>query len=468
VSSGASSSAGPDGCKAREGCRALRQLDLVCPYIVLVQALPGLLETLAMSKRKTDDDWAALRFEIRQVFTPSTAVSTADLFAGRQKQIRDLLDAISERGRHAVIFGEPGVGKTSLAQIIRLIIPKKTSRIAHIRKQSFSSDTFSSLWKEVFREMTFMAGLGDGRREYPVSEIYENGISPNDVVRELSMFSENDIPIIVFDEYNRIEDRSVSGSMAETIKAVSDIGINVTIVIVGIGDNVEELVDGHESIIRCSEEILMPRMEKSEMRELLEKRFMKLRMEIDGDAKWKIINLSKGLPAFGHQLGQSAALYSVESRRTKVLEADVDLAIEDLLNSSQNPLKRDYETATHSNQRKARYKQILTACALAHADESGYFVPKHVEEPLQYIFKRKIKVDGFNNNLKEFTDPKRGRILQRIGSERLYRYRFRNPAMQPYVIMKGIAEGFLGEEAKLALSSPEQPDLFCTVYQSPS
>jgi hypothetical protein len=158
----------------------------------------------------------------------------------------------------------------------------------------------------------------------------------------------------------------------------------------------------------------------------------------------------------------------VNARRTRVLEGDVDQAIDDLLNSSQNSLKRDYETATHSNQNKARYRQILTACALARADESGYFVPRQVEEPLQHILRRKIKVDGFNNNLKEFTEPKRGRILQRIGSERLYRYRFRNPAMQPYVLMKGITDGFLGEEAKRALSSPEQPDLFASGFLPPS
>jgi hypothetical protein len=32
--------------------------------------------------------------------------------------------------------------------------------------------------------------------------------------------------------------------------------------------------------------------------------------------------------------------------------------------------------------------------------------------------------------------------------------------MQPFVIMKGIQEGFLDEKAKQALSSPEQADLF--------
>ena len=34
--------------------------------------------------------------------------------------------------------------------------------------------------------------------------------------------------------------------------------------------------------------------------------------------------------------------------------------------------------------------------------------------------------------------------------------------MQPYVIMRGIAQGILDEKAKQALSYPEQPDLFAT------
>jgi hypothetical protein len=60
------------------------------------------------------------------------------------------------------------------------------------------------------------------------------------------------------------------------------------------------------------------------------------------------------------------------------------------------------------------------------------------------------------------TSEKRGQVLQQIGSEKIYRYRFRNPAMQPYVIMKGIQLSFLDETARLALSAPEQNDLFPT------
>jgi hypothetical protein len=87
-------------------------------------------------------------------------------------------------------------------------------------------------------------------------------------------------------------------------------------------------------------------------------------------------------------------------------------------------------------------------------------MPKQVQNPLSSILGREVCIDDYHRNIKEFTEPKHGSILQVKGSERLFRYRFRNPAMQPFVIMKGIEEGFLDEKAKQALSSPEQADLF--------
>lgn len=367
---------------------------------------------------------------------------------------------IGERGRHGIIYGEPGVGKTSIAQIMRMFVPVKTSTIRHIRKQVFSSDSFSSIWLDIFRQIRFFTDGEGGRRELVVSDFYAAGVTPSDVVRELSLFSPNDIPIIVIDEYNLIEDSETSRLMAETIKALSDDGVNATIFIVGISDNVRDLVAGHDSIIRCSEEILMPRMESEEMRDVVEGRVRRLGMTIEGDAKWKVVNLTKGLPAFAHGLGRGAVLSAIQHRRLNVTEGDVDSAIDVVLNSNQNTLKGDYQIATHSNQERARYRQILMACAMAQSDEIGYFTPKQVETPLSKILRKETSVEAFNNNLKEFTEEKRGKILHRDGVARIYRYRFRNPAMQPYVIMKGIKDGFLDEDARIALSRPEQSDLF--------
>jgi hypothetical protein len=420
------------------------------------------------AKKMASDDWNSLRFEAGQLFTPSTAILVAELFAGRRTQISSLLDAVSERGRHAIVYGEPGVGKTSLAQILQYFVPRETSTVKYIRKPVFSFDTYSSVWMDIFKEIKFKADMGDGTKEYSVADIYKDGVTPSDVVRELSYFSLNDIPIIVIDEFNVIDDPKSSRLMAETVKAVSDAGLNATIVIVGISDTVENLIEGHASISRCTEEVLMPRMSNDEMQSLVQSRIDKLGMQISADAKWKIINLSKGLPAFAHTLGKGAVLSTIGSSRIGITEIDVDQAIAGILSSSQNTLKVDYETATRSNQERARFRQILTACALARTDESGYFTAKQVQGPLAAILKKTIGFDGFNPNLKELASPKRGDVLQQIGSERIYRYRFRNPAMQPYVIMKGIYDGFLDETAKLALSSPEQPDLFPTVPQLPS
>ncbi len=54
-----------------------------------------------------------------RVFTPSSAISSIDLFRGR-KEIRDrLIAAITARGKHAILFGDRGVGKTSIANILK-------------------------------------------------------------------------------------------------------------------------------------------------------------------------------------------------------------------------------------------------------------------------------------------------------------------------------------------------------------
>lgn len=159
-------------------------------------------------------------------------------------------------------------------------------------------------------------------------------------------------------------------------------------------------------------------------------------------------------------MGKAAAISAVSSRRKEIKEIDIDQAITDIVNSSQNTLKHDYEKATHSNQAKARYKQILTACALAQSNDVGYFLPKEVQSPLSAILNKGVGIDAFNDNLREFTEDKRGCVLQRDGISRIYRYRFRNPAMQPHVIMRGIIDGLLDEKAKQALSSPEQPSFF--------
>ena len=184
----------------------------------------------------TDEDWRALRFHAGQLFTPSSPMQVAELFAGRQPQLGQLAEAIAERGRHAILYGEPGVGKTSTANILRHFIPELPHRVFYIRHPVVSSDTYSSIWLEVFRQMTFTLTEDGQPKKYQVSDLYANGVTQNDVVRELSNFNEGSIPIIVIDEYQQFKDDVGAAYLSETIKCIADAGLNATVIVVGVGD----------------------------------------------------------------------------------------------------------------------------------------------------------------------------------------------------------------------------------------
>src|SRR6266566_9086640 len=77
---------------------------------------------------------------------------------------------IGERGRHAILYGERGVGKSSLSQIIPFLLPRSVEHVRHIRIQAFPGDTFSAVARRVFHSIHFEADYGEGKRNYSAIE----------------------------------------------------------------------------------------------------------------------------------------------------------------------------------------------------------------------------------------------------------------------------------------------------------
>ena len=368
-------------------------------------------------KPKTSSDWFQIEFEAAQLFTPAAPIDMQDYFSGRRPQIREMLEATLERGRHVVLFGERGTGKTSLAKTFKLMFPETLRHIFSVRVPADSGDDFSSLWRKIFRDLQIEITRDGAQEIIPLSELYDKSITPDDVRRELArMFKPNYIPILIIDEYNEIKDVNARNLMSHTLKALSDDGVNVTVVIVGVADDVNELIANHPSVQRCLAQVRMPRMTPLELDEILENRLSYLGVQIADRAQERIVGLSRGLPSYVHNLGLEAVKSAAHRKHIEIDDSDVDLAIQQVLKKTEQSNGAAYAQAVHSNRSEALYRPILLACALAPSDdEAGHFVAQSVSEPLRQLLKRNVSIATFDDQLKAFTTADRGSILVRRG-----------------------------------------------------
>src|SRR5262245_31924661 len=95
-----------------------------------------------------------------QVFQPRAPINNRDLFSGRWEQLKAVADAVNQSGLHIVIFGERGVGKTSLANVIDPLLAVMEEEQAApgvtpkgrlvVKVNANHGDSFSDIWKRAF------------------------------------------------------------------------------------------------------------------------------------------------------------------------------------------------------------------------------------------------------------------------------------------------------------------------------
>jgi hypothetical protein len=129
--------------------------------------------------------------------------------------------------------------------------------------------------------------------------------------------------------------------------------------------------------------------------------------------------------------------------------------MERVIEDTQKSFKEAYTDAIRSNQDNF-FEHSLLACALAKTDEEGFFTANDVVQPYSAIMKKKKRIAHFEKHLRRFSSDEGGNILIKRGGERKQIFRFKDPMMQPYVIIRGIQSKRIPENAKAILLRREQ------------
>ncbi|MCA1709537.1 MAG: hypothetical protein LC808_42165 [Actinobacteria bacterium] len=165
-----------------------------------------------------------------------------------------------------------------------------------------------------------------------------------------------------------------------------------------------------------------------------------------------VVNTSQGLPHYTHLLAKEGGHAAVRQGRLRVIGKDFSEAIAGALKRVSATVPDQYDRSTAQETGSTSHALVLFACALAASDSGGTFTVQDVRNTLRDVLQTNLAYHC-DIHLKQFSSPrpgeaspgtrggKRGGILKLVGSGAPRRYRFVDPLLPPYVLLRARAEG---------------------------
>jgi hypothetical protein len=397
-----------------------------------------------MDEPKTNREWLQLELAVVRLF--SAAPLSPDrspyngfeegLYAGRSSEGHRMMEAVRDPAKHILLYGERGIGKTSISNNFWTKYDKFSEPVLVVRVQAYPFDDFSSLWLRVLEELYIVA-------EHYYKEMRSDftHVSPDIVRREIQKLPKHLIPLIIIDEFDLLRAEEARNLTANLLKSLHDYGVNVTVLLIGVADNVEELISNHQSLRRVLSLVKLERMSILELNEILDKRLQLTPLSLANDARSAIVGISCGLPYYVQILGKFSAQNAIRDQRLRIILEDVNAAIEDFIIDSGQSFAEDYRRVTESRQMGNMFQEVILASALAQSDISGFFkLPEVVSALNLLVISKNWKYSQVQRYLSQFVSDRRGRILIRRGIGVDSRYRFSDATIQPFIVMRAIQE----------------------------
>jgi hypothetical protein len=323
---------------------------------------------------------------------------------------------------------------------------EQESGILAVRVNCDGNDTYDSIWQKVLDEIEIIAAEGPEEKRSATMKAREEcfdlfstqELSPSTIRLGLRKFSRDQPMALFFDEFNEVADTNAIRLLANTIKALSDHIEPITLCPVGVAEDLDALLEGHLSAVRAIVQINMPRMTRDELADIVSRGLDKLGMQMDDGAYQLVRVIPRGLPQYAHLLAQEGARQALLRRETVITRDYVMEGLKVGLQKLDRSLSTAYEEATYSP-RKTRLEEVLLASAIAKLSDEGDFSPSDLRDPYSRIIGQEVDIDRFNPQLTTLATKRD--ILVREGEPRRWRYRFGDPLMEPFVLLKGLESG---------------------------
>jgi Cdc6-like AAA superfamily ATPase len=271
------------------------------------------------------------RLRLRDAFTPSQPVADLNHFAGREEVLSTLIRSIEDQRLHIVLYGERGIGKTSMLHVLSQLARDAKYIVSYTScgETSDFSDTFRGIAAQI--PLLFHSGYEPTGSESEsgatlASQLQDGPISAHQVSELFTKLSGTRV-IVILDEFDRSPTGSFRRSVAELIKNLSDRSIRVQLVIAGVAGNLAELVEHIPSIRRNIFGLQLPTMDAGEILKMIRIGETQSGLAFGEQAIELITLVAYGSPHIASLLSQHAGMAALERDVMSVERTDVVTAI---------------------------------------------------------------------------------------------------------------------------------------------
>ncbi len=387
---------------------------------------------------------------------PAEPISSIELLKGRHKELEDIRRALFAKGRHMFIYGDRGIGKSSLAQTAALQYQSSDSDIIQIgctRTSTFYEimQSIAASLIESFDSREIQTRAGVNLKFFNFEFLAKSSSKPDvpsvcnmeqalDVISDIrEMHSEK--PIIVVDEFDAIQEPEERYKFAEFLKKMGDSGIYIPIIFSGIAASLDDVLGGHQSSIRQLFPIQLSPISWDSRWDILVEALEAFNIEYDEEIKYRVAGISDGFPYYVHLITEQLLWAIFDDPETLQVAnfSHYNEALKKAVETVQEHIRKPYDLATTRHSQD--FHHALWACAdtsiLYRKTDSIYASYERIIRDLNHANPQEILVPidrkKFSQRLNTLTKPSHGSVLKKMSDNRTGWYQFSENMLRGYV-----------------------------------